>query len=182
MRYCEHCYNEPKKVAKYKVTSKQMVDSYFCSQHIRSSFVRQWYKTGSVEYVGESVRRYNLPLNHKYTLIGIDYLASESATTCDNCNAVIVNVATLKDENGYMYNVGVDCATTLSFTDCNDFWKALEAEALHKKQLSQANKIKKQQKLNNNVKFEIEGTRVFVYYGQMLAWNISKEFYNQYLT
>lgn len=177
MRYCDHCHNEPKKVAKYKVTSEQKMDSYFCSQHIRSSFVRQWYKTGSVEYIGESVRRYNLPLDHKYSLVGIDYLTSEGATTCDNCNAVITNVATLKDEIGHIHNVGVDCATTLSFTDCNDFWKALEAEAKHKKYLSQARKIKKQQ----NARFEVKENRIFIYCGSQIMWNVSKEFYNNYI-
>lgn len=59
--------------------------------------------------------RYNLPLNDNYTIIDSYYTGGlENGCTCDNCNKPIANVAEIQNAKGIRFNVGMDCAKTLS--------------------------------------------------------------------
>lgn len=55
----------------------------------------------------------NLPIDVNYKII--DFAVFEDGYgACQNCNRVIVNVATVEDANGKRYDVGLNCAETLS--------------------------------------------------------------------
>lgn len=61
--------------------------------------------------------RYNLALNENYELIDSFYtgaIVDGGGTICANCSRMITNVATIKDSNSKIYNVGMDCAETLT--------------------------------------------------------------------
>jgi hypothetical protein len=61
------------------------------------------------------MKRYNLPLNDNYQIINSFYTGGiENGCPCDNCNKLIANVAVIKNNNGQVFNVGLDCASTLS--------------------------------------------------------------------
>jgi hypothetical protein len=56
----------------------------------------------------------NLPLDVQYTLVGTWYSSIEdSACTCQNCGALIANIAEVKSKYG-SFLVGMDCASTLT--------------------------------------------------------------------
>lgn len=177
MKNCIHCYNE-NKPASYKVSGTNS-DSYFCSKHIKSDFVRKHYSTGTVEYIGNRIRRYNLPLDHKYRLVNIEYMGGleNFATTCQNCNAIITNIATIKNELDNEYMVGVDCATTLGFTDITDFWKLIEIEAKMKKDIRLASTIRKLE----NVRISKNENYGIVYTNNRPYYQVSTDFINKYL-
>jgi len=44
----------------------------------------------------------------RQSLFDCDYVGC-----CDNCGKIIVNIATVKDENGKTYEIGLDCKKTL---------------------------------------------------------------------
>ena len=58
----------------------------------------------------------NLPLGDKYTLQSIKHgsVISGDGSICDNCNAIISNVATIANEAGKAFHVGLDCMKTLT--------------------------------------------------------------------
>lgn len=59
----------------------------------------------------------NLPLTVKYQLISIrrqNIETAEIALACANCNAEIINFATIQAENGLKFDVGLDCMATLT--------------------------------------------------------------------
>jgi len=61
--------------------------------------------------------RYNLALNENYELIDSYYAGSavdRGGEVCSNCGRMITNVATIKNSNGNVYQVGMDCAETLT--------------------------------------------------------------------
>lgn len=61
--------------------------------------------------------RYNLALNENYELIDSYYtgaMTDGGGTICSNCGRMIANVATIKNSNGDVYDVGMDCAETLT--------------------------------------------------------------------
>ena len=58
----------------------------------------------------------NLPLNITYALIDKKYIPIEQsagAYCCDNCGALIANIATVKDAAGKVSNIGFDCLETI---------------------------------------------------------------------
>lgn len=57
-----------------------------------------------------------LPVS-RYKIVETYSLAKEDYFTCENCGKVIHNIAVVKDSNGRMYHVGLDCAATLSGID-----------------------------------------------------------------
>lgn len=74
--------------------------------------------SGSVFEKGGTIRRYNLPINDNYKLIDSFYTGGlENSTSCDNCGKPIANVATIKNTKGEIFNVGLDCAETLTHID-----------------------------------------------------------------
>lgn len=59
--------------------------------------------------------RYNLALNENYTIVDSFYTGGiDNPCTCDNCGRLITNVAKIKDSKGSIFDVGLDCASTLS--------------------------------------------------------------------
>lgn len=56
-----------------------------------------------------------LPLNTKYVLIDKKYipLLESFGTCCDNCGKLISNIATVKNGNGNVFNIGFDCLETI---------------------------------------------------------------------
>lgn len=56
----------------------------------------------------------NLRLDVKYSIVGMDYISVlDGGCTCDNCNRLISNIATVKDSNGKQSKIGTDCLETL---------------------------------------------------------------------
>ena len=75
----------------------------------------------------------NLSLQVQYHLIDKNYIPLEngSGICCANCNKIIANIATVKDDNGKTYDIGFDCFETLlinnsllSTNDIQDYEKA----------------------------------------------------------
>jgi hypothetical protein len=58
----------------------------------------------------------NLPIDTSYKLIESYYSSiEESGCSCDNCGRLISNIAVVQDtKRGVQYNVGMDCAGTLT--------------------------------------------------------------------
>ena len=56
----------------------------------------------------------SLPLDTKYSLIGVSYLSIEDGggCACDNCGKLITNIATIKSDKG-SYTIGLDCLDTI---------------------------------------------------------------------
>lgn len=64
----------------------------------------------------KKVIRRNLPINKEYKLVDSFYTGGimENPMSCENCGRPIANVAVIEDEDGRKYDVGMDCAETLS--------------------------------------------------------------------
>jgi hypothetical protein len=56
----------------------------------------------------------NLPLDKTYSIVSSRHAGMEEGICCDNCNKPISNIAHIKDSDDNHYNVGLDCAETLS--------------------------------------------------------------------
>lgn len=56
----------------------------------------------------------NLALDRMYVIIDKKYIPLEHSTAfCNNCGKPIANIATVKDDQGNVFNVGFDCMETL---------------------------------------------------------------------
>ena len=57
----------------------------------------------------------NLDLSKSYFFVSAKYISliDGGGCTCDNCNKLISNIVTIKDNDNKIYNVGSDCADTL---------------------------------------------------------------------
>lgn len=55
-----------------------------------------------------------LPLDVKYSIIGVSYLSLEDGggCSCDNCGKLITNMASVKSDKG-SYTIGLDCLDTV---------------------------------------------------------------------
>lgn len=92
----------------------------------------------------------NLPLNQKYILTDKKYipLSEGYGTCCDNCGKLISNIATVKNDNGTVFNIGFDCLETILIN--NNLLSAGDVEAYERvkkmipKVLRFAKKIKDQ--------------------------------------
>lgn len=173
--------NTPKR-ANYLIDGKNLV----CKDCINSTFFSKYWKANNttIQYLHDKqVNRYNLPLDHKYKVIGFGYCGSlldGNGTTCQNCNRLIVNTATVENEQGKQYTVGCDCAETLSLVDCSDFWKIKEQEALHRKLISYIRTIKKQQEQGVKVSYNIDQYGVYIYFWNHTAYRMNQDIFNQY--
>ena len=67
-----------------------------------------------------------IPRDVEYTLVEISHgdLFDSVGIHCDNCGKGIVNIATIKNNRGIMFNVGLDCLKTIT----TDYAKLLEVE------------------------------------------------------
>lgn len=99
----------------------------------------------------------NLPLNVKYVLIDKNYIPLENScgTCCDNCGKLIANIATVKNENGNVYNIGFDCLETIlinnSLLSTNDVAEYEKVKKMIPKVLRFAKQLKETIQLNNGL-------------------------------
>lgn len=63
----------------------------------------------------KAIIKRNLSLDTKYTVIDKKYIPLENGGgyCCDNCNKLIANIATIKNEIGETFYIGFDCLETL---------------------------------------------------------------------
>lgn len=98
----------------------------------------------------KSIIQRNLPLNQKYVLTDKKYipLTEGCGTCCDNCGQLIANIATVRNADGTVYNIGFDCLETILIN--NNLLSAGDIEAYDRvkkmipKVLRFAKKIKEQ--------------------------------------
>jgi hypothetical protein len=130
------------------------------------------------------MNRYNLELNENYTLVDSFYtgpLTEGCGTTCENCGKLITNVAVIKNSKEKKFNVGMDCAETL--TNVFGLYNA-EMDFNELKSLTaKTNKIKK----TNEVRFNIHSDgEMYCEYnhkerGWLNLWSKDMEFVNKYM-
>ena len=67
----------------------------------------------------KKVTRRNLPINTTYKLIDSYYTGGilDNPMTCQNCGKPIANIGVVQDASGKKFDVGMDCAETLSGID-----------------------------------------------------------------
>jgi len=182
--YCEYCINKPNKAT--FIIENDLRDHYICKKCLKKTYVRQLIGEKTVRALRSSLRvnRYNLPLDHKYSIESFEYLGGLSnggGTTCDNCNAIITNIAHIKRDDGKQFTVGCDCAQTLSMVDANDFWKIKERESLHRKIMGWVRNVKKDIEKNGKIYTpEDEGDGVFIRRHSMAAYRVTRQVYDQY--
>ncbi len=180
---CYYCVNQPKKAA-FLIGDKPV-----CKSCINSTILQTHFKAQSIEPLQtKNVNRYNLPLDRKYTLIGFDFhgsLVNGGGSTCENCSQLIVNSATLKDNLGHEWVVGLDCAQTLSLTDTSDFWKVKEQEAKTRKYSAIARAIRKL-KIEGRLSVAHEDKSVLIYDKPTAVglpiYRISQNLFDQYFS
>ena len=80
----------------------------------------------------------NLSLSDTYTFEGATYIPviEGGGTCCENCGKLISNIATIKNQHGRAFNVGLDCAETLTISNKWDF------ECLFKSAISEGKRIR----------------------------------------
>ena len=63
----------------------------------------------------KAIIKRNLSLETKYTVVDKKYIPLENGVGCgcDNCGKLIANIATVKNENNEVFNIGFDCLETL---------------------------------------------------------------------
>lgn len=116
----------------------------------------------------KTVRQYNLPHSSKYLLLDISRGSIEdNATSCDNCGAIISNIAHIKNEDGKHFYVGMDCAETLtSLKDSEDFQMA-------KMYMREANKIFNAYKKHKDFEAEVNENNGFIH--AFFTWKEDKQ-------
>lgn len=89
-----------------------------------------------------------LPLNVKYFLVGTTYQSIEDGggCSCDNCGKLITNVATIRNESGNSYAIGLDCLDTIL-----ENTKLLDNESYFKYQYSDKPAIAKAKSLRAKI-------------------------------
>lgn len=96
----------------------------------------------------------NLPLNVQYKLVDKKYIPlSESfGTCCDNCGALIANIATVKNDKN-TFNIGFDCLETIlinnSLLSSNDIAQYEKTKKMIPKVLRFSKILKETIDLNN---------------------------------
>lgn len=88
----------------------------------------------------------NLPLDTTYRIIASYYCSLEDGgTVCQNCGRIICNICTVEDGRGNRYDIGMDCAETLS-----GLKNVNELEYLHKARFAEARQARA--KLQKHIK------------------------------
>lgn len=65
---------------------------------------------------GRMLGSFDYYINMQLELLGItrqNILDAQFVCSCDNCGKPIVNIASVKDSEGVIYNIGLDCKKTL---------------------------------------------------------------------
>ena len=111
----------------------------------------------------------NLPLNDNYKIIDSYYssIIDNGGSICANCNKVISNIAVIENANGKKFDVGLDCAETLS--NLNGLLSTQMQFAEAKGMRAKINKAKKDGK---NIESEIlpNGQIILTINGFSAAW------------
>ena len=125
----------------------------------------------------KKVIRRNLPINDTYTLVDSYYSSMDNGCSCDNCNKIIANIAVIKNENNEVYNVGLDCAETL--TNLHGLYNAQMQFAEAKGIRAKINKGKKE---GQNITFEnnCKGEIVVKFNDNSRLW-LNRDFVAKYL-
>lgn len=98
-----------------------------------------------------------LSINKQYEIIEANK-AKDCICVCDNCSKPIKNIAIIKDSDNKFYNVGLDCATSLSETGSISNFTALIEAKKH---------ISKMTKLYSFIKKEMETVNVIIHKGDV---------------
>ncbi len=72
-----------------------------------------------------------LKVNINYEVISIDYRPKGdffALTSCSNCGKPISNIATIQDADKNIFNVGLDCAATMSLYQKNEVFDLIQAK------------------------------------------------------
>lgn len=122
----------------------------------------------------------NLPLNVKYILTDKKYIPLEQSfgLCCDNCGKLITNIATVKNENGDVFDIGFDCLETIlinnSLLSTNDILQYEAAKKMIPKILRFSKTIKetldKNRGLITGIRFEKQWDDYFTFY-----WLVNNE-------
>lgn len=134
--------------------------------------------------------RQQLPIDI-YEIVDTFSLGEDDYSVCDNCGKVIKNIAVVKNSKGKLFNVGMDCAETLSGITEDDifFWNSDFKQA--KGIRARINKYKKQGAIIKvqNTYYDVEHIEVMIlktedpevlgdYYWRQ---DISEEYLKKYL-
>lgn len=111
----------------------------------------------------KNITQRNLSLQVQYHLIDKNYIPLENSSgiCCANCNKIIANIATVRDDNGNSYDIGFDCFETLlinnSLLSTNDIQEYEKAKKMLPKILKFSKVIKEVLEHNNNKSINITG-------------------------
>ena len=88
------------------------------------------------------MKRYNLPLNNKYTFISITDQGEGNFQCCDNCGTLIRYICHIKDISNKNYFVGTECVKTLQKAEITNEYSMNEQIRAFKKLAEMQNLIK----------------------------------------
>lgn len=110
--------------------------------------------------------RRNLPINDTYKIVRSYYTGGieNGAESCANCNKIITNIAVIENSKNETFNVGLDCAATLSgIADSLGLWNTsanfAEAKAVRAK-------------INKEAKKEGNDLRVFYNFNGVVCFQV----------
>jgi hypothetical protein len=116
----------------------------------------------------KAIIKRNLDLNTKYFLIDKKYisLTDGNGCICANCNKLIANIATVKNEDGDVFNIGFDCLETFlinnslldgkSITEYQNFKSFLPSYIKKSKEIKEAVINTNLQNANKIVSIEVD--------------------------
>lgn len=117
----------------------------------------------------KNIIKRNLPLDIKYTLINKAYIPviEGGGYCCDNCGKLIANIATVKTDNGKVFDIGFDCLETLlinnSLLSTNDILEYEKVKKMIPKILRFSKQLKEIITLNNGLDgFQFERPTSFI--------------------
>jgi hypothetical protein len=118
----------------------------------------------------------HLPLNEQYRLESISRVDSEFATTCDNCEHVITNIAEVKDiRSGKSYFIGTECLETVLTYRQNSYFEYKEFMKQLNKQKKIASMIKNGSVISGENRFYIYKDKGVTEYKRNWNWSLSPE-------
>jgi len=112
----------------------------------------------------------NLPINTKYKIINVTALGDFEFTTCENCGKIIRNVATVEDLNGHRYDIGLDCAETLT-TELGNY-SLSELQLMEaKKEVNRIRRFIRLLKQSKTIIINEKGDTFWFYDKEVNSWN-----------
>lgn len=83
-----------------------------------------------------------------YKITSVDY-CEDLGICCENCGRPIKNIATVENNIGVCFNVGLDCAETLESQEISNYWEFQQQKKEYKHLLTRISRIRKETKLWN---------------------------------